>query len=95
MANQEKNFANGFILTRRSGAPDYVVGNVAINVQEFTEWLNTYKNEKGWVNLNLMQSQGGKFYAEQNTWQPEQGGATKAAAPAPAMQTNDDDDFPF
>ena len=70
MQNSEKNFANGFILTRRAGAPEFVIGNVAINVAEFTEWLNTHKNAKGWINLDLKQAQSGKFYAEQNTWQP-------------------------
>jgi hypothetical protein len=47
MQNSDKNFANGFILTRRAGAPEFVIGNVAINVAEFTEWLNTHKNAKG------------------------------------------------
>jgi hypothetical protein len=94
MQNTEKNFANGFILTRRNGAPEFVIGNVAINVAEFTEWLNTYKNEKGWVNLDLKQAQSGKFYAEQNTWQPSN---TETKEPQTLKQEveADDDDLPF
>lgn len=94
MQNTEKNFANGFILTRRAGAPDYVVGNVAINVAEFTEWLQTYKNEKGWINLNLMQSQNGKFYAEQNTWSPNSETKTPQTLKQEVSES-EDDDFPF
>jgi len=92
MQNSEKNFANGFILTRRPNAPEFVLGNVAINVAEFTEWLNTHKNAKGWINIDLKQAQSGKFYAEQNTWQP-----TGDNQPVKATQSNeaDDDDLPF
>lgn len=92
MQNSDKNFANGFILTRRAGAPEFVIGNVAINVVEFTEWLNTHKNAKGWINIDLKQAQSGKFYAEQNTWQP-----TNESKPATASQNGeaDDDDLPF
>lgn len=92
MQNSEKNFANGFILTRRPNAPEFVLGNVAINVAEFTEWLNTHKNAKGWINLDLKQAQSGKYYAEQNTWQP-----SSDNQPVKASQNGqaDDDDLPF
>ena len=92
MQNSEKNFANGFILTRRPNAPEFVLGNVAINVAEFTEWLNTHKNAKGWINLDLKQAQSGKYYAEQNTWQPDPNNQ-----PVKASQNGqaDDDDLPF
>jgi len=92
MQNTEKNFANGMIVTRRQGAPEFVVSNIAINVAEFTEWLNTYKNEKGWVNLDVKQAQSGKYYAEQNTWKPD---ANKQPAQAAQNNAADDDDLPF
>ena len=92
MQNTEKNFANGFILTRRNGAPEFVIGNVAINVAEFSEWLNANKNERGWINLDLKQSQNGKYYAEQNTWQPNSDSKPVAKA---AQSGGDDDDLPF
>ena len=88
MQNTEKNFANGFILSRRDGSPEFVVGNVAINVAEFTNWLNTHKNEKGWVNIDLKQAKSGKYYAEQNTWQP-------SAETTPQQSNEDDTDLPF
>jgi hypothetical protein len=91
MQNSEKNFANGFILTRRAGAPEFVIGNVGINVKDFTAWLNANKDEKGWVNIDLKQSQNGKFYAEQNTWKPSNDAPVAAKNNAEA----DDDDLPF
>lgn len=92
MQNSEKNYANGFILTRRPQAPEFIVGNVSINVAQFTEWLNQHKNERGWINIDLKQSQNGKYYAEQNTWQP-----STDNQPTQAAQNNqaEDDDLPF
>lgn len=91
MQNSDKNFANGFILTRRAGAPEFVIGNVGINVKEFTEWLNTHKDEKGWVNIDLKQAQSGKYYAEQNTWKP----SNETPVAAQNATQEDDDDLPF
>jgi hypothetical protein len=91
MQNSDKNFANGFILTRRAGAPEFVIGNVGINVKDFTAWLNANKDEKGWVNIDLKQSQNGKFYAEQNTWKP----SNDAPVAAQNNSEADDDDLPF
>ena len=89
MQNTEKNFANGFIVSRRDAAPDFVISNVAINVAEFTDWLNKNKNDKGWVNIDLKQSKSGKYYAEQNTWQPNTESSTQV------VSKDDDGDLPF
>mgnify|MGYP000973505487 CR=1 FL=1 len=90
MQNSEKNFANGMIVNRRQGAPDFVVANVAINVAEFVEWLNANKNDRGWINLDLKVSQNGKYYAEQNTWTPNS--ETKAPQTQNQQVANGDDD---
>ncbi len=89
MQNTEKNFANGFIVSRRDSAPDFVISNVAINVAEFTNWVNTHKNDKGWINLDIKQSKNGKYYAEHNNWQP-----TEASSSSPS-NADDDSDLPF
>ena len=94
MQNSEKNFANGMIVNRRQGAPEFVIANIAINVAEFTEWLNANKNERGWINLDVKQSQNGKFYAEQNTWQPTNS-ETKSPQTLKQQVEVDEDDLPF
>jgi len=91
MQSSEKNFANGMIVKRRQGAPEFVIANIAINVSELTEWLNTNKDERGWVNLDVKQSQNGKYYAEQNTWKPN----SDAPRSQKAVSGGDDDDLPF
>jgi len=88
MQNTEKNFAKGFIVSRREGAPEFVISNVAINVAEFMDWVNTHKDAKGWINLNILQAKSGKYYAEQNMWQP-------SADTSPQQTSNDDSDLPF
>jgi len=80
------------IVNRRQGAPEFVVANIAINVAEFTEWLNANKNDRGWINLDVKQSQNGKFYAEQNTWQPNSDSKPVAKT---VQNGGDDDDLPF
>lgn len=75
MAN-DKIFADGFILKRRETAPEFVLGSVSIKLDEFGKFAKQHANN-GWLNLDLKKSQGGKLYAELNTWKPE---AEKAAA---------------
>ena len=45
----------------------------------------------GWVNIDLKQSQNGKYYAEQNTWKP----SNDAPVAAKNNSEADDDDLPF
>lgn len=72
MQQQEKVFANGFIIKERNpNCPEWVVGNVSIKVDEFIQTLQQY-NKNGWVNITIKKSQGGKTYAEIDTWEPQQ-----------------------
>lgn len=64
---EEKIFAQGISFKRRESAPDFVIGNLNIKVDEAIETLK--KNEKnGWVNLDILTSKGGKPYVQVNTW---------------------------
>ena len=65
----EKVFAQGLIAKRRDGAPEFVTCSLSVKVDEFKEFLDTHA-DKGWVNLNVKKSQGGKYYAELDTWKP-------------------------
>jgi len=86
MAN-EKVFADGFIFKRSENAPDFVVGNVSVKVDDAIAFLKEHQS-KGWVNLNIKQSQGGKYYTELDTWKPKE----KMDSSAPKKEV---EDLPF
>lgn len=65
---KERKFAQGMILkSPHEKAPDFVKLNIAINVDEFVEFLK-FNRYKGWVNLDVKLSQKGTYYAELNDW---------------------------
>lgn len=67
---QENKFPNGFITKRRDTAPEYVIANYSIKVDEFIQWLQ--ENRDGdWVNLTTKKSKAGKLYTEIDTWKPQ------------------------
>jgi hypothetical protein len=86
----EKNFAKGFIFKRNPNAPDFVVGNISVKVDEAIAWLQANQSN-GWANLKVNQAQNGNYYIELDTWQPQSGGQKPAPAPAPKI----DDSLPF
>ena len=71
MSNTEKVFANGFSFKRREGAPEFVIGQQSIKVDEAIAFLK--ENQKnGWVNLNVNKAKGsGKLYVELDTFEPQ------------------------
>ena len=94
---KEKVFADGFIFSRRDGAPDFVVGRVSVKLEEAVPMLkaNARVNDKGerWVNLNILIGKSGKPYMEVDTFVPD---SAKAKAPAKqAVEEDDFDDLPF
>ena len=87
--DNDKIFADGFIFKRKDTAPDFVVGNMSVKVDEAVAFLkNNIKN--GWVNLNIKKSKAGNYYIELDTWQPKE----KVEDKAP-VNKEDADDFPF
>ena len=67
MSNTEKVFANGFSFKRREGAPEFVIGQQSIKVDEAIAFLK--ENQKnGWVNLNVNKARSGKLYVELDTF---------------------------
>ena len=68
----EKIFADGLRVGRRENAPDFKICELGINVGEFTSFLRAHEKASGWVNLDVKKSKNGKYYAELNTWTPEQ-----------------------
>ena len=88
---QEKIFADGFILKRRDNAPDFVLGSLSVKLEEALPFLNS-NQKNGWVNVDIKQSQNGKYYMQLDTWEP-----TPKAEPTKAEATLEEpkDDLPF
>tara|TARA_R110002020_G_scaffold31694_7_gene98449 strand:+ start:3108 stop:3362 length:255 start_codon:yes stop_codon:yes gene_type:complete len=67
----DKIFADGFIFKRKDTAPDFVVGNMSVKVDEAIEFLKTHM-KNGWVNMGIKKSKAGNYYMELDTWEPKQ-----------------------
>jgi len=98
----DKTFVNGMIVKRRDNAPEYVLCNLSVKVDEFIAFAQEHQRD-GWLNVNCMVAKSGKHYAELDTWQPTQGQAAKqgiaqarkAAEPEPSTDPFFDEDLPF
>ena len=86
---KQKVFADGFVFKRNENAPDFVIGSLSIKVEEAVAFLKQH-TKNGWVNLQVKNSQGGKYYMELDTFEPKQ-------QQAPAQQTEpvNDGSLPF
>ena len=81
MEKQEKVFADGFIFKRSDNAPDWVVGNMSVKVEDAIAFLQA-NAKNGWVNLKINSAKSGKFYMELDTWE------SKAKAQAPVQSAD-------
>lgn len=86
----DKTFADGFSWKRRDSAPDFVVGNLAIKVEDAIPFLKTH-SKNGWVNLNVMTSSAGKPYVELDTFVPK----PREEVATPVAEKEADGDLPF
>ncbi|MHA2388233.1 MAG: hypothetical protein ACXACW_05875 [Candidatus Hodarchaeales archaeon] len=68
--SQDKVFADGFLFKRRENAPEFVIGNISVKVDDAITFLNN-NQKNGWVNLNVLNSKGGKPYIELDTFVPK------------------------
>lgn len=69
--SDEKEFVNGLIIKApRDNAPDFVKCSISIKRADLGNWLRGKSDE--WINLDVKVSQNGKWYAEVNTWTPQQ-----------------------
>ncbi len=75
--SKDKIFADGFIFKRRENAPDFVIGNISVKVDEAVAFLKA-NHKNGWVNLNVLTSQAGKPYVELDTFVPKKKEEAKA-----------------
>ena len=62
--------AKGFYFDKpREGAPEFIKARISVKVTEAIELLNTYKNDKDYVNLELLKKKDGTgHYLQVNTY---------------------------
>ena len=90
--NNEKIFTDGMIVKRNDNAPDFVISNISIKVEEFTKFLGKH-NKNGWVNIDVLKSKNGKYYGQINNWQPNQNDVVTNTNTT--SNDNQSDDLPF
>lgn len=77
-------------------APDFVVGKLSINKEQFTEWYREQVKDKSkeWINLDIKISKAGKPYISVDTWEPD---ADYAGSNNSGFEPKGDfeDDIPF
>lgn len=66
----EKEFVDGLIAKKPSEkAPDFVKVSLSIKRKELGNWLRG--KEDDWINVDIKESKGGNYYAEVNSWKPD------------------------
>ena len=68
MSKEEITFTDGLRVRKVN---EYKFG-LSINYEKFTEWLKAYKNEQGYINIDICKSKEKEnWYGKLNTWKPE------------------------
>lgn len=52
-------------------APDFVLHDISIKCADLYDFMQSHKNDKGYVNIQVLRSREGKPYAVLNDWKPE------------------------
>ena len=92
---KEKVFADGFVFKRREDAPDFVIGEIAVKVDEAIVFLKDNVKTDGWVNLNINISKAGKPYIELDTFVPNPKFAKQELAVEVEEEEDEIGDLPF
>jgi hypothetical protein len=84
-------FVDGLIAKKPGdNAPDFIKANVSIKRKELIDWLGSRDDD--WVNVQIKESKGGKWYAQVDDWKPDE----SQRRPVNSEKTEDfDDDIPF
>lgn len=93
---EDTQFVDGLIVKApHPNAPDFVKAQISIKVEDLGKWLREqYKaGNKEWINVDVKESKGGKWYAAVSTFKP--GEKTTTPAPQPRKDAVEDSDIPF
>lgn len=70
----EKTFPTGFYVDRpNENAPDFVKAKISIKSKDFFEFVKKHTNNRGYINLDVLESREGKLYATLNEWKKPEG----------------------
>jgi len=83
---KERIFADGFIIKRKETAPEFVIANISVKVDEAIAFLRKFE-KNGWVNLDAKYGRSGNPYLELDEYEPK-GNATNES-PRKAVQEDD------
>ena len=66
-------FVDGLIVKApHAKAPSFVKAQISIKVEDLGKWLREkYKAGNEWINLDVKESKGGKWYASVSTYDPK------------------------
>lgn len=98
MAEKDIEFVDGLIVKApHAKAPDYVKASISIKVEDLGKWLREkYKAGEQWVNCDVKESKGGKWYCSVSTFKPKEKSQEKAPDKKPGrFDDMEDDDIPF
>lgn len=94
MADNDIEFVNGLIVKQpHANAPDFVKCAISIKVADLSEWLSGRNDE--WVNIDVKESKGGKWYAAVSNFKPKQQDRKENKPGANVPAADYDDDIPF
>jgi len=67
----DKKFIDGLFVKKPSNtAPSFIKGKISFKKDKFVNWLNLQQGE--WVNVDILESQKGEYYAKVDEWKPNQ-----------------------
>ena len=94
--SDDKIFASGFFFKKPSDkAPSFIIGNASFKVDDFSDFLQTHMDAKGYVNIAIKESQKGTVYGELDKWEPKKQDDDRAENDAPPTDIINPDDIPF
>ena len=95
MAQEEIEFVDGLIVKApHQNAPTFVKASISIKVEDLGKWLRAkFKAGDEWVNIDVKESKGGKWYAAVSNFKPKPKAEQQQK---PAGKFDDmEDDVPF
>lgn len=74
MSDNDIEFAKGLLVKApHPKAPDFVKAQISIKVEELGMWLREkHKAGEEWVNLDVKESKGGRWYAAVSNFKPQE-----------------------
>lgn len=87
---EEKKYATGMFVKRNEKAPEFVICNISIKADEFSEFVKENTNDYGYVNIQVRKSkEKGTLYAVLDTFEPKGSTASTEVKKAVKTQVND------